>query len=280
MIKRLLTLKTFFWLALTLLSLSGGYVIYYSTAVAPWAFSDSTVYIAAGINWIKGNGMGFLQANGVFAPLTHFPPGYPVLIGLTSLLLPDPITAIRWINILSFTLLIFLSGLLLYKITRSRLLPLLYGVLLVFSPFLVMPFSGVMSEAPAILSGTLALLLLVRYRQTNQKTILLVSGLLSSIAVFIRYQQIAVVLAGGFFLLLLTNNRLKARIKETLLYALYAVAPFGIWLLVNAFAGSGSGPRVLGLRGSLYRDHTFVFCRCLQYRQILVPLAHRLASGG
>jgi len=140
MLKRIFHFPMLFWVVLTLLALAGGYVIFYATAFGPWAFSDSTVYIASGINWIKGNGMGFYQADGQFAALTHFPPGYPVLIGLTSLLFPDPITAIRWINILSFSLLTFLGGLLLYKITLSRLLPLLYGVLLIFSPFFDQPF--------------------------------------------------------------------------------------------------------------------------------------------
>ena len=251
MLKRFFQSSVLFWIALTLLSLAGGYVLFYSTAVAPWAFSDSTVYIAAGINWIKGNGMGFFQADGLFAPLMHFPPGYPVLIGLTSLLVPDPITAIRWINILCFILLIFLGGLLLYKITQSKLLPLLYSILLIFSPFLIMPFSGAMSEAPAILTGTLALLLLVRYRQTNRKAILLAAGLLAAAAVFIRYQQAAILLAGGIFLLFLSRHNWKTCLKETLWYALYSAGPFALWLALKVISGSGNEPRELGLRGSI-----------------------------
>lgn len=251
MLKRLLQGNILFWTTLALLAFAGGYVIFYSTAVAPWAFSDSTVYIAAGINWIKGNGMGFVQPDGLFASLVHFPPGYPVLIGLTSLLLPDPITAIRWINIISFILLIFLGGLLLYKITNSKVLPLLYGILLVFSPFLVMPFSGAMSEAPAILAGTLALLLLVRYRQTNRMIILVVAGLLAAAAVFIRYQQAAILLAGGIFLLILSHQNWKTRLKDTLWYAFFSAGPFVLWLALRAIPGSANAPRKLGLRGSV-----------------------------
>jgi len=251
MLKRLNQGTALFWVALALLAFAGGYVIFYATAVAPWAFSDSTVYIAAGINWIKGNGMGFVQADGLFAPLMHFPPGYPVLIGLASLLIPDPITAIRWLNIVSFFLLIFLGGLLLHKITGSKLLPLLYGVLLTFSPFLIMPFSGAMSEPPAILTGTLAILLLVRYRQTNRKTTLLTAGLLASVAVFIRYQQAAILLAGGIFLFFISRQDWKTRLKETLWYALFSAGPFFLWLGLKAISGSGNEPRELGLRGSV-----------------------------
>lgn len=251
MLKRFLQGTVLFWVALTLLALAGGYVLFYSTAVAPWAFSDSTVYIAAGINWIKGNGMGFVQADGLFAPLMHFPPGYPVLIGLTSLLIPDPITAIRWLNIFCFVLLIFLGGLLLYKITQSKLLPLLYGILLIFSPFLIMPFSGAMSEAPAILAGTLALLLLVRYRQSNRKSTLLAAGLLAAVAVFIRYQQAAILLTGGIFLFFFSHQNWKTRLKETLQYALFSAGPFVLWLAIQAIFSSSNEPRELGLRGSI-----------------------------
>lgn len=251
MLKRFLQGTVLFWVALTLLALAGGYVLFYSTAVAPWAFSDSTVYIAAGINWIKGNGMGFVQADGLFAPLMHFPPGYPVLIGLTSLLIPDPITAIRWLNIFCFVLLIFLGGLLLYKITQSKLLPLLYGILLIFSPFLIMPFSGAMSEAPSILTGTLAILLLVRYRQTDRKGHLFAAGLLAAAALFIRYQQAAILLTGGIFLFFLSRQNWKTRLKETFQYALFSAGPFVLWLAIQAIFSSSNEPRELGLRGSI-----------------------------
>lgn len=251
MVKRFFQSSALFWISLTLLSLAGGYVIFYGTAVGPWAFSDSTTYIAAGINWIKGNGMGFVQANGLFAPLMHFPPGYPVLIGLTSLLIPDPITAIRWINIFCFILLIFLGGLLLYKITQSKLLPLLYGILLIFSPFLIMSFSGAMSEAPAILTGTLAILLLVRYQQTDQKGHLLAAGLLAAAAVFIRYQQAAILLTGGIFLFFISRQNWKTRLKETIQYALFSAGPFMLWLATQAIFSSNNEPRELGLRGNI-----------------------------
>ena len=120
-----------------LISLAGGYLVYYNTNLGPWAFSDSTVYIAAGINWVKGGGMGFTQADGDFARLTHYPPGYPVLIGLTSLVTASPLEAARWINIVCFSLLIFLGGWLIWRITASRLFAILFGVLILTSPFLL-----------------------------------------------------------------------------------------------------------------------------------------------
>ncbi len=242
---------TLFWVALAVLTFGAGYVIYYTTAVAPWAFSDSTVYLAAGVNWIKGHGMGFFQAEGSFARLLHFPPGYPVLVGLTTLLLPDPIDAARWINILSFSLLIFFGGLLLKKLTRSDLLPLLFGILLVFCPFLVTHFSGVMSEAPSILCGTLSLLLIALFFIEEKNWQLILAGLLSAAVIFIRYQQAAVLLAGGVFLLFIGRKPWRRRIKHTLLYALLSGAPFALWYLLESFASPGSGARAFGLNGAL-----------------------------
>src|SRR5512133_2431376 len=167
MIKKGFFVVVIFWACLVLLSLAGGYLVYYNTNLGPWAFSDSTVYIAAGINWINGGGMGFPQADGDFARLTHFPPGYPVLIGLTSLVTASPLDAARWINIVCFTLLIFFGGWLLWRITASRLFAILFSVLILTSPFLLTPFSGAMSESSAILTGTLALLLLAFYAQAG-----------------------------------------------------------------------------------------------------------------
>jgi len=249
MTKRINFSVVLFWTFLVLVSLAGGYLVYYATNIGPWAFSDSTVYITAGINWVNGGGMGFTQVNGDFARLTHFPPGYPVLIGMTSLLVASPVDAARWINIISFTLLIFLGGWLIWRITASRLFPILYGAMILFSPFLLTPFSGVMSESSAILTGTLALLLLVLYTKTDRLTHLVLAGILSAAAVFIRYQQVAVIIAGCLFLLFASYKRWLPRIKYLALYAIFSVGPFGAWLLVDSLSAETSGVREIGLRG-------------------------------
>lgn len=238
-----------FWACLAFISLAGGYLVFYTTAIGPWAFSDSTVYIASGVNWVKGGGMGFMQANGEFARLTHYPPGYPVLIGLTSLLASSPVDAARWINIFSFTLLIFLGGWLIFRITNSRLYPILYGSMILFSPFLLTPFSGVMSESSAILTGTVALLLLALYAKTDRLLHLVLAGLLSAAAVFIRYQQAAVIITGCLFLLFASRKHWLPRIKQLVVYGLISAGPFAAWLLVDTLSAESDGVRTIGLRG-------------------------------
>lgn len=279
MIKRFIRSEISFWTILTLLSLAGGSLVYYTTAVAPWAFSDSTVYIAAGVNWIKGNGMGFTLPDGNFAHLVHFPPGYPVLLGLTSLLIPSPVDAARWINIISFILLIFLGAWLLWKITRSRLLPLLYGLIMIFSPFLLYVFSGVMSEPPAILAGTLALLLLVLYVKTNRVSLLVLAGLLSAGAVFIRYQQASVLLAGGVFLFFLSGKGWWSRTRDSLLYTALSAGPFGLWYLVDTLIRGGSGARMFGLRGEFSTITSEFFTRVYETTKYWFPWRSNLLPG-
>ncbi len=237
-----------FWVFLVLISLAGGYLIYYNTNLGPWAFSDSSVYVAAGINWINGGGVGFTQPNGDFARLTHYPPGYPVLIGLTSLVTASPVEAARWIDIVCFALLIFLGGWLIWRITSSRLFPLLYGLIILYSPFLLNSFSGVMSEASAILTGTLALLLLVLFTKTERLLHLVLAGLLSAAAVFIRYQQVSVLVSGCIFLLLFLKSPWIARLKSLVVYAVVSAAPFAAWLLVESLV-YGRGARTVTLMG-------------------------------
>jgi len=239
-----------FWITLAVLAVVGGFLVFYCTAIAPWAFSDSTVYLAAGVNWIKGNGVGFLQADGTFAHLTHYPPGYPVLIGVTTFLLPDPIDAARWINIISFMLLIFLGGVLLHRVSHSCWLPVFYALLIAFCPFLLVPFSGIMSEAPAILTGTLALLFLVLFVKEERSWQLILAALLSLAALFIRYQQAAVLLTGGVFLLFFGRKTFHVRLKDAALYALIAAGPFVLWYLLDGLSAPGSGARILGLNGA------------------------------
>ena len=135
-----------------------------------------------------------------------------------------------------------------------------------------------MSEAPAILTGTLALLLLVRFRQTDKKVLLLAAGLLSSAAIFIRYQQAAILLAGGIFLLFLSRQGWKTRVKDTLFYAFFSAGPFGLWLALSAFSGSRNIPRELGLRGSVANITRIFLTNTYNNIKILVPLADRVVS--
>lgn len=239
-----------FWLLLIVISLAGGYLLYFTTALAPWAFSDSTIYIASGINWVHGGGMGYVQADGAFARLLHYPPGYPVLIGITSLIAASPVEAARWINIICFTLLIFLGGWLIWRITSSRLMSLLYGILILSSPFLLMPFSGIMSESSAILAGMLALLVLGLFARTRNKIHLILAGLLAAGAILIRYQQVSIILSGGIFLLLIPQQNWALRLKQTLLYIFVSAGPFAVWLFTASLANENPA-RGIGIQGDL-----------------------------
>ncbi len=230
------------------ISLAGGYLVYYNTNIGPWAFSDSSVYITAGINWVNGGGMGYTQANGIFARLTHYPPGYPVLIGLTSLVTASPVEAARWIDIVCFALLILIGGWLIWRITSSRLFAILFGVLILGSPFLLNPFSGIMSESSAILTGTLALLLLALFTKTERPIHLVLAGLLSAAAVFIRYQQVSVLVSGGLFLLFAVNKTWLTRLKTLLIYTVISAGPFAAWLLVESLV-YGKDARIIKLLG-------------------------------
>ena len=67
---------------------------------------DSASYIAAARSLLAGRG--YLDYNG--DPMVLFPPLYPTLIALGSLIWPDPIFVARYVNAASFGLIVFFSS--------------------------------------------------------------------------------------------------------------------------------------------------------------------------
>ena len=246
-----LSFSTFlFWFLLLLFSFSGGAYIYYCTAIGPWAFSDSAIYVVSSINWSEGAGLGYQSISGAFIPLQHYPPGYSILLGLGNLLFDSPITSARWIDITSFTLLIFFGSLLIWKSTRSRLFALCYAFVILFSYYLVIQFTGVMSEPAAILCGSVSLLLLGFHVRNDKKWVLAVAGFLAACAVLIRYQQFGVPITGAVFLFFFSKQSWKKRFSDTLIYGLFAAIPVLIWFITSYLGQHSLGAREFELQGS------------------------------
>lgn len=213
------------------MSLIGGYAIIYSTRWGPWAFSDSTEYIATARNLIAGRGLGMIEASGDFSPLHLHTPLYPFTLGVIGIFGVDPLLAARWLNVFFFSSFILVMGFLSYTLTKTTWLSLSICLLTITSPVLLGLFSGAISEPLFLLTGVASLFLLILFTKLNYRWVFLLAVMAAALASMTRYMGYAYIVTNTFGLLFLLPDTWRTRFKVSLTYATLSSIPMIVWIL-------------------------------------------------
>lgn len=269
--KSALILTIFFFI-----SLAGCLVIHYATYWGPWAYSDSTEYVATARSLLAGNGLGYRAASGDFILYSLHPPLYPLVLSGVGMLGFDFLEAARWLNIMLFGLTIFLTGTSAYILLRSTWLAVALPLALLTIPACIDISSGAMAEPLFLFTSCLAIVLLVFYLARGNRVFLAGSAFSASLAVLARYPGIVVVISCILGLLVSGNRGLKRRVLDAITYSLMSLTPLAAWLIwlfsqtrslaVRTFLLPGDlQASVMALRKSLME----VFLSWLPYREYL-----------
>jgi 4-amino-4-deoxy-L-arabinose transferase-like glycosyltransferase len=142
------------FLILSLLALSGTFLILYATPQGMGLFDDSIAYIAGARSLLDGQGYreAWLASN---QPVTHFPPGFSSVLALVGLSGLDPLRGTRFINSIVFGVNIFLLGLIGWRMTKSQVAGIVLAFLLLVNGQLLRIHTNAMSE-PLYIFFTLA----------------------------------------------------------------------------------------------------------------------------
>jgi hypothetical protein len=213
---------------------------------------DSASYIAAARSLLAGRG--YLDYTG--DPLVLFPPLYPTLIALGTLLWPDPISVARYANALSFGLIVFLSSRWLTRQSNSLLPPLIGSLLVLLSVPLIRVSVYAWTECVFILFTLLFLLQIERYRGSSKDMDVLLSAAFAALAFLMRYIGFTVILTGAALVLLHRDSSLPRKIRHIVTFLTVSLAPIALWFLRNRLSYStftgGRFPGVATLSGLTY----------------------------
>ncbi|MBW6472675.1 MAG: hypothetical protein K0B14_06075 [Anaerolineaceae bacterium] len=169
-------------------------LIIHATHYGPWVFSDATTYIWTAINLADGKGLVIQNPGGGYDVLTWHPPLFSLLLSIPIAFGADALQSVRWINALSFGIMVFLSGFATWRYTRSFISSLSVTTLTVFAMDLIYVFSGAMSEGIFFVLGFSALLLMVEAIQSTTKTgLMTLAGILAGLSYLARYTGLAFV---------------------------------------------------------------------------------------
>ncbi len=212
-----------------LLALAGILVVLYATPFGPWVYSDSTEYIVSARNFLKGLGMGLVQASGEYQTLSLHPPLYPMTLALGGLAGADLVDWARWLNATLFGVTILLAAGIVAYATGSPWLALGAGLVFLVHPGLVELYTGAMSEPLFFVAGLGGLLLLLVYLNRGRAWQLLGAGVACGLALLTRYPGVAFVAAGEAGLLIFSKSGRRQRLRDAAIFLVLAAVPLSLW---------------------------------------------------
>ncbi len=223
--------KLSFFLLILILSLIGSTLIYYSTNWGPWAFSDSAAYISSAKNFNRGLGISLITSEGTIAPLEHFPPLYPLSLGVLANLGLEYLTAARILDVLLFGFLIFVFTWGTLTLTRNFWLALIAGLLVLFSPVMLDNFSGAMTEPLFTTFFYAALFFTLIYIQRQKFHLFVLAVLFTSLSPLVRYVGIFTCAVNFLLILLLDQSAWGKRLKKGFLFGFLSSLPILVWFV-------------------------------------------------
>jgi hypothetical protein len=225
--------RKYTWLifgVLVAISLVAGWMAFYATRWGAWAISDSAVYLKAGENIASGKGYGIVMPNGSYLALTRSGPVFPVLVSLFYLLHIDPITGVRWLDILFFCLTVLASGWLFLQYSSAPWLSIPVALFIAVFPVMLINETGIMTEPAFLIFSILSIFFLLEFFRSDTRLSLILSALCASLVILNRYPGLflpAVSLTG---LLIFTQGTRKNRIRGALIYSLIVFIPVLLWI--------------------------------------------------
>ena len=216
-------------------------------------YEDTKIYMEYAESLAAGDGfLRELKSENHY--LLWWPPLFPVVLAFFRLLGVELAEAGRYLNAVSFGLIILIAGHWLYRHIRSRLIVVAASIAIMVSFPLPRISSHVMPDTLFILVTLLALVQIESFLSgRTAKTGFLLSIVFSASAPLIRWIGLTVIFTG--ILLILTRQGTPARVrwKLAVLYGAASSLPLALWLTRNwTLSGTLTGPANVGTGQSLW----------------------------
>lgn len=191
-------------------------------AMAPWGVgisSDSLVYLGAADSISAGKGVRTIASHytpltAADAPLTIFPPAYPLLLSLSARLTRDRLSSAKWLHAFVYGASVFVIGMLAYLGTSGSIAGALVSILLFQTSDKVFHvYTMAWSDSPFMLFCLLAALLLLRHIAKPTVWLLLAAAAAAGAVMMTRYVGVVILPPLVLTILLLKTGPLKHRIR-------------------------------------------------------------------
>ena len=248
LLSRIVRFRVTDWLLLLLIAtaVGGAAHIFVRTSSHGAGLSyDSVVYISTAENLIAGEGL-----KPLYGEFVHWPPLFPLLLAGLGYLGIEGADAGRFLNIVAFGLVIFVSGLWMLRNLMSAIVFMAGLVAVAVSYGVNYVSSHVWTEPLFILFVLVALLHMGSFLKGDVPTRswwigLILAGVFSALAALTRYPGITVIFVGVVLLMLRRDSRPLIKFRDVFVYGSISSFPLLIVLARNfAVSGTLTGARL------------------------------------
>lgn len=227
------------WAGLLALGLCGAALVFFATPYGAGLGGDSYYYVSGARNLLAGLGFSRPAADGGIRLITHYPPGYSLVLAAMTGIGLDTLVAARWLSSALFGTNIFLIGFLVYRASRSVIPALGAALLALGSPALIVVHTWVLSEPLFLTFTLLSLIGLSVCAERGRAGDIAGAGLATALAYLTRYVGFVLIASGVSALLVFGTGDFKRRLVRAAGYgAISALGPI-VWAVRN-LAVSGS----------------------------------------
>ncbi len=222
--------------------------------MAPWGVGispDSLVYVGAADSITAGKGVRTIASHytpltAAGAPLTIFPPAYPLLLSMSARLTRDRLASAKWLHAFIYGATVFVIGMLAYVGTGGSIAAALASILLFQTSARVFDvFTMAWSDSPFMLLCLLAVLLLIWHIARPTVWLLLAAAAAASAVTLTRYVGVVILPPMVLTILLLKTAPLKHRIRDSLILGVVASLPLALWFVRNLLVANSATERAL-----------------------------------
>jgi 4-amino-4-deoxy-L-arabinose transferase-like glycosyltransferase len=234
-------IKYLFITAITLFALMAAGFAYWSMDVNVGVTPDSTVYLKAAESILAGNGVVVDDK-----PMTHYPPGYPLLLSVSALFTEDTLAGACLLNLLLFAFSTLLIGGIVYLATsRSKLIGGSASLLFICMPAVFNTYTLALSEAPYIFFSLLSLLLLLTYLRQSSRWFLAGLALTLAFSLSIRYVGVTLLPSVCIVILVFSRQAFPKRLIDCFVTSAGALLPLVCWFIRNRLLTASATNRPL-----------------------------------
>ena len=210
-------------------------------------YPDSIVYIGTARTILNGDGVRFLNDVGEIAPVTQYPPLYPLMIAAFGAFGVDPLDGARWISILFYAGNALLAAFIVCRVASSYTASWLACFLSLSAFPMVYIHSQALTEPVFIFLVLLGFLWLVEFLGGSPAWRLYGASLIIGLSCLVRYVGIAFLLTGGAAILCLSASRWTQRLSAALKFMILGSLPLAVWVLRNFFTAGNAVNRTFGI---------------------------------
>lgn len=203
-------------------------LVWWMTAEGVGVSPDSIVYIEAVKDVLTGRG---LSVGG--APMTHYPPLYPLLLAGVALFQPDVLEAARWLHAILFGVNVVLLGAVIRLSTHGDLWAAACGVLSAFTAPVISVHVMAWSESPFIALALTSLILFSLHIARPRPHLLYGASVALGLAVITRYVGVTLLPPVLVGILFLGNRSAGSRVRDAVVAVCLSCAPLAAWFIRN-----------------------------------------------